>query len=188
MQTGDYTLALESFDQAGGVFSTLRTDTIAVRVLPFECRQELSHKFNTQSTIDVVLEYESTLFFPEVLFEGPHTFTAFACGGAYTQSIAIDAPVSGVVLTANPAGPDLRPRIGFSPSAPAGSTLRVTFSGRYSYAPHAIEITASFTQTYRLKTVFSTDYIAQPTIIHSLAPADLTLSVPPTAAGATTPP
>ena len=39
---GDYTVVLESFDQAGGVYSALKTDTIAVKVLPSECGQALT--------------------------------------------------------------------------------------------------------------------------------------------------
>lgn len=55
------------------------------------------------------------------------------------------------------------------------------------YAPTSTDITSSFTQSVRIKTVFSTDYVDQPTVTHSLTPVQLTFTVPPAVSGATPP-
>jgi len=55
------------------------------------------------------------------------------------------------------------------------------------YAPTSTDITSSFTQSVQIKTVFSTDYVDQPTVTHSLTPVQLTFTVPPAVSGATPP-
>jgi len=161
---GTYSLVLESFDLAGGVFSALKTDTVSVTVEsgPQECLVRLSQSktFETAQPILLTKEYEPTVFFPEILFSGPHTYTDYSCGGTYTQSIAIDSPLVGVTITDQPAGPDLRPSLSIGPQAPAGSSFTLTFTGRYVHAPSATNFVSSFNQRYQLKTVFSTDYLA----------------------------
>jgi len=171
--TGPFTLELESYDQAGGVYSTLKKDSILITVLPPQCGQALTQSiaFETTQPIVLVKEYQPTVFFPEVLFAGPHTYSGYACGGTYTQSITIDSPVAGVVITDQPSGADLRPSLAIGATAPAAVTFTLTFNGRYVHAPTSTDITASFTQTYTLKTVFSTAYLDQPTITHSLSSA-----------------
>ena len=60
-------MILESYDNNGGVFSTLKSDTIAVQVIPAECGQVLSQSsaFQTTQQITVVKEYDLTIYFPE---------------------------------------------------------------------------------------------------------------------------
>jgi len=95
--------------------------------------------------------------------------------------------VTGVTLTDLPTGPDLRPNIAISSSAPAGTSFTLTFTGHYVHAPTSTDITASFTQTYQIRAVFSTDYLDQPTISPSRSSAQLTFPVPPASTGATPP-
>jgi len=180
---------LESYDNNGGVFSTLKSDTIAVIVYPAECLQalSLSSAFETTQPIVVVKEYNPKIFYPEILFNGPHTHTGFVCGGTFTQTIELSDFVTGVVLTAQPTGSDLRPNIAIDSTAPSDATFTLTFTGRYVHAPTSTDMTASFTQSFQIKTVFSTDYLGQPTISHTLSTAQLTFSVPPATANATPP-
>ena len=185
---GAYTVILESFDEDGGVYSALETDTITVKVLNSACCQALRHDFNTVAQIVLVKEYNPTVYFPLQLFSGPHTFTGMTCSGTYTQNIVIDTTVAGVVLVVNPSGFDLRPRVVIEATASAGSaSFTLTFSGQYVHTPTSTVLKASFTQSFQLKTVFSTDYLEQPSITHSLKTADLTFNVPPAAAGAASP-
>ena len=150
LAVGQYSVILESYDNNGGVFSTLKSDTVTVNVLPAECSQALSQSstFETTQPIVVVKEYSPTIYYPEKLFNGPHTYAGYSCGGTYTQSIAISTPTAGVVLTDQPTGADLRPKIAVSSSAPTGASFTLTFTGRYVHAPLSIDVTASFTQTF----------------------------------------
>jgi len=160
---GVYTLVLESFDQDGGVYSTLKTDTILVTVNsgPPECLVSLTQNaaFETTQSIVLIQEYQPTVYFPQPLFAGPHTYTGYTCGGTYSQSITIDAPVPGVVITDQPTGADLRPRLAIGSTASAGSTFTLTFTGHYVHVPSATDLTVTFTQTYTLKSVFATTYL-----------------------------
>ena len=115
------------------------------------------HAFETSELIEVVLEYEPTIYFPETLFSGPHTYSGYPCKGTYTQSITIDAPVAGVVLTDHPGGPDRRPRVEFRSPPPTVFTL--TFSARFQHVTSSDDITASFEQRYQVKSAFSTEYL-----------------------------
>jgi len=145
---GDYTVVLESYDKAGGVYSALKTDTITVKVLPSECGQALAQTRTwetTQQPIVLTKEYLPTVYFPETLFSGPHTFGGFACGGTYTQSIAIDVLPAGVVLKDQPTGTDLRPSVSIFGSAAADSSFSLTFKGHYVHAPTSTDLTSSFT-------------------------------------------
>jgi len=94
-------VTLESYDNNGGVFSTLKTDIVIIHVLPAQCGQALiqSSAFETTQPIVILKEYAPTVYFPEILFTGPHTYTSYTCGGTYTQSITINAAVPGVVVT-----------------------------------------------------------------------------------------
>ena len=67
--------------------------------------------------------------------------------------------MTGVFLTDKPTGIDLRPNIAISSIAPAGASFTLTFTGRYVHALTSTDITASFTQSYHIKTVFSTDFL-----------------------------
>ena len=61
---------------------------------PTDCANALTHTFDTSSTIEIIKEYQPTVFFPEVLFAGPHTFGDYDCSGSYAQSVAIDIEVA----------------------------------------------------------------------------------------------
>jgi len=135
----------------------------------------------------LIQEYQPTVYFPQMLFTGPHTFSGYACGGTYTQSITIDPPVTGVVITDHPTGTDQRPSLAIDATAPASTTFTLNFVGHYLHAPSSTDIRASFSQTYVLKSVLSTAYLNQPTITHSLTAAQLTFTVPPAAPGVVPP-
>jgi len=121
---------------------------------PPECGKALTHSFETSQVIKLTQEYLPTVFYPEQFFTGTLNTAGYSCGGAYSQSVRMEASVAGVVLTDQPSGPDLRPRITIDGSALAGSTFSLTFSGRYQYAPTSTDISASFTQTFLLDSVF----------------------------------
>jgi len=89
---------LESYDENGGVYSALMTDTITVTVLPSECGQSFTHTFETSTPIVITKEYEPTIYFQETLFSGPNTYTVHQCGGSYSQKLVIDADVAGVFV------------------------------------------------------------------------------------------
>ena len=65
---------------------------------------------NTYSsdTIDLIRDYEPKVYFPDVIFTGPHTLADFDCGGTYTQTISLRDPVTGASIT-EAGGPILRP-------------------------------------------------------------------------------
>ena len=50
---------------------------------PAECSQALVSKMD-KSAIEVVKEYEPAIYFPQVLFTGPHTHVDYPCKGTYT--------------------------------------------------------------------------------------------------------
>jgi len=147
---------------------------------PTDCANALTHTFDTSSTIEIIKEYQPTVFFPEVLFAGPHTFGDYDCSGSYAQSITIDAAKTGVTLVDAPAGSDKRPYVAIDGTAQV-TTFTLTFTGTYTF--HTVVITDTFTQSYSLKTVFSTDYLEMPVITNTLA----VLSIIPANVGDTPP-
>jgi len=117
----------------------------------------LAYTFNTVDEIEMIVEYKPKIYFPENIWTGLHTQNGVSCYGTYTQTITMDKSVSGVTVYDSGSSPYLK----ISDSAPDKETFSLTFTGTYVALDGVTTTTESFVQRYKIRNVFSLDFVEQ---------------------------
>ncbi len=110
----------------------LKKDTISITIIPQECKPTTLDPTKTFSSdvIDLIRDYEPKVYFPDVIFTGPHLLEGFDCGGTYTQTIRLRDPVFGASIT-EAGGPILRPFLEILATTSLTEPIFVEFVGSY---------------------------------------------------------